>query len=328
MPETPNYYSIKVNLRDDANMVYTMISALIDPVEIKTLKFESVACGSPLLLLPIHSTFQDFCNRVQRVIYKGEQLKNITKSLNEVTKTKFGSESFLEELLHYLHNNQNDRIQFVFHEIHNRTAGNSNPKIEIHYELVNTSDIEKTTIDEDEVAKKEAPPPTPVPEASGFVIPADKQIVQFRFQLSPVNGTPLVDLKAGDNVYVRLAPGDQTTNNVIENLELKDEAGTIKQVPAKIVNISNHKTFSEVVIKLNEQIYGKIIEEENSVKIKTTDSALGKADILTSVASPTATVAKTKVAKSKSNDESVHLLPYIIMLVLLAIGMMVIFVVL
>ncbi|MCU0824702.1 MAG: hypothetical protein MUF77_08675 [Leptospira sp.] len=328
MPETPNYYSIKVNIRDDANMVYTMISALVDPVEIKTLKYESVASGSPLSLLPIHCTFQDFYNRIQRVIYKGEQLKNITKSLGELTKTKFGSESFLEELLHYLDHNLNDRIEFVFQEMHNRTAGNSNPKLEIHYELIDSKDINRTTVDEEEIAKKEAPPPTPVPESSGFLIPPDKQIVQFRFQLSPVNGVPLADLKAGDNVYVRLVPGDSITNSIIDNLELKEESGQIKQVPAKIVNISNHKTFSEVVIKLNEQIYGKIIEEENSVKIKTTDAKMGKADILTSVASPSAKTSKSNLAKVKPEEESAHLLPYIIMLVALVVGMMAIFVIL
>ncbi|MDF3818882.1 hypothetical protein P3G55_03165 [Leptospira sp. 96542] len=327
MPDTPNYYSLKVNIRDDSNMVYTMISAVIDPVDIKTVKYDGVASASPLVLLPIRSTFQDFYNRVQRVVYKGDQLKNITKSLQELLKSKFGSESFLEELLHYMDHNLSDRMDFVFIEIHNRTAGNSNPKLEVHFELIDPTEIQKTTVDEDEIAKKEAPPPTPIPQASGFAIPVDKQIVQFRFQLSPVNGVPLSELNDGDSVYVRLMPGDPITNGVIESLELKDESGTIKQIPAKIVNISNNKTFSEVVIKINEQIFGKIIEEENSVKIKTFDSNQGAANILTSVASPTASVVKSK-QKKMSSDESFQLMPFIIMLVLLAIGMMAIFVIL
>ncbi|TGM63420.1 hypothetical protein EHQ94_08350 [Leptospira meyeri] len=328
MPETPNYYSVKVNLRDEANMVYTMIAAVIDPVETKSVKFEGVSCTSPLSLLPVRSTFQDFYNRMQRVIYKGEQQKNITKSLQELIKTKFGSESFLEEILHYMDHNLTDRLDFVFSEIHKRTSGNTEPKVEIHFELIDPSEVSKTTVDEEEVAKKEAPPPTPVPQASGFLIPADKQIVQFKFQLSPVNGVPLVELKAGDNVYIRLVPGDAVTDSIINSLELKEESGAIKQIPAKIVNISNNKNFSEVVIKINEQIYGKIIEEENSVKIKTTDAQQGAANIIGSVASPTAAVTKAKQNQKLSADESFHLMPYIIMLIVLAIGMMTIFVIL
>ncbi|TGN21104.1 hypothetical protein [Leptospira idonii] len=323
MSDTPNYYSLKVILRDEANMVYTMIAVVLDPVEIEAIKFEGVSSGSPLVLLPIKSTFQDFYNRTQRVIYKGDQLKNITKSLHEILKSSFQSESFLEELLHYIDHNLVDRLQFIFGQIHNRTAGNSNPKIEIHYELIEKRDLEKTTIDEEELAKKEAVPVI-VPATSGFQIPPDKQLIQFRFQLSPVNGTPLVDLKPGDNVYVRLLPGDPITNAIIESMELKDDAGTIKQIPAKIVNISNTKNVSEVVIKINEQIYGKIVEEENSVKIKTFDQAAGSAPTLTSAASIT-TASKAHAAAQREAEESYHLMPFIIILTLIALGMLAMF---
>ncbi|WP_411823477.1 hypothetical protein [Leptospira sp. 'Mane'] len=319
MPDTPNYYSIKVVVRDEANMVYSMFAAVLDPIGIRTIKFEGVASGSPLILLPVKSTFQDFYNRTQRVVYKGDQLKNITKSIHEVLKSSFNSESFLEELFHYIDHNLQDRIEFIFTQIHNRTAGNSNPRVEIHYELIDPADIEKTTVDEEEIARKEAPPVI-VPTNSGFFIPPDKQLIQFRFQLSPVNGTPLSELKAGDNAFIRLLPGDPITNAIIEGLDLKEESGNIKQVPAKIVNISNSKNVSEVVIKINEQVYGKIVEDENSVKIKTFDSSAGPAPTLTSPASITA-ARKSGQPKSKDSEDSFQIMPFIVLLVLVAAGM-------
>ncbi|BDA77901.1 hypothetical protein LPTSP3_g08310 [Leptospira kobayashii] len=320
MPDTPNYYSIKVVVRDETNMVYSMFAAVLDPIGIRTIKFEGVASGSPLILLPVKSTFQDFYNRTQRVIYKGDQLKNITKSIHEVLKSSFNSESFLEELFHYIDHNLVDRIEFIFTQIHNRTAGNSNPRVEIHYELIDPADIEKTTVDEEEIARKEAPPVI-VPATSGFIIPPDKQLIQFRFQLSPVNGTPLSELKGGDNVFIRLLPGDPITNAIIESLELKEESGNIKQVPAKIVNISNSKNISEVVIKINEQVYGKIVEEENSVKIKTFDSSAGAAPVLTSPASITAARKAGQPQKQKDSEDSFQIMPFIVLLVLIAAGM-------
>ncbi len=325
MPGTPNYYSLKVVIRDEANMVYTMFAAILDPVEVKSVKYEGVSSGSPLVLLPVRTTFQDFCNRVQRVIYKGDQLKNITKSLQESLKTAFSSESVLTEILHYTDHNLVDRLEFIFLQLHTRIAGKSNPAIEIHYEVIDPSEISRTTVDEDEIARKEAADAlTPPPTTPGFIIPIDKQLVQFRFQLSPVNGTPLTELKPGDTVFIRLLPGDSITDNIISSLNLINPEGIVQQVPAKIVNISNSKNISEVVIKINEQVYGKILEEENSVKIKTFDSSAGAAPLLTSVASVTAT-SKANAPQRKDAGDVSHILPFMFILGLVAIGLVAIF---
>jgi hypothetical protein len=326
MPDAPNYYSLKVVIRDETNMVYTMFAAILDPVEVKAVKYEGVASGSPLVLLPIKSTFQDFANRVQRVIYKGDQLKNITKSLQEAIKTSFSSESILTEILHYIDHNLVDRLEFLFSQMHNRIAGKSNPSIEMHYEVIVPSEMIKTTVDEEEIARSEAAAaPGPSPSATGFIIPVDKQLIQFRFQLSPVNGTQLTELKPGDTVFIRLLPGDQITDSIIASLGLQNEEGVIQQVPAKIVNISSSKNISEVVIKINEQVYGKIIEEENSVKIKTYDSSAGPAPLLTSVASVTATT-KAKSPEKKDAGDVSHILPFMVILGLVAIGLFAIFI--
>ncbi|MDZ4727365.1 MAG: hypothetical protein SH817_14500 [Leptospira sp.] len=324
MAESPNYYSLKVVVRDETNMVYAMYAAILDPVEIKSVKYEGVASGSPLVLIPVRSTFQDFCNRVQRVIYKGEQLKNISKSLQEAIKTAFSSESVLTEILHYIDHNLVDRLDFIFSQLHSRVAGKSNPTIEIHYEVIGRNDITKTTIDEEDLARKEAAAQLNVPTSSSFTVPVDKQLIQFRFQLSPVNGTPLTELKPGDTVFIRPMPGDPVTDSLITSLELKNEEGIIKQIPAKIVNISNTKNISEVVIKINEQVYGKIIEEENSVKIKTFDSSAGNVPVLTSVASATEKVKAQAPVKKDAGDVS-HIMPFILILGLVAFGLFAIF---
>jgi len=325
MPDTPNYYSLKVVIRDEANMVYTMFAAVLDPVEVKSVKYEGVSSGSPLVLLPTKATFQDFCNRVQRVIYKGEQIKNVTKSLQEGLKTSFSSESVLTEILHYIDHNLIDRLEFVFSQLHNRIAGKSNPSVEIHYEVIEPLEMTKTTVDEDEIARKEAAASqSTVPSSTGFIIPVDKQLIQFRFQLSPVNGTQLTELKAGDTVFIRLLPGDPVTDNIISSLGLQNEEGVIQQVPAKIVNIANSKNISEVVVKINEQVYGKIIEEENSVKIKTFDSSAGSAPLLTSVASVTAS-SKAKAPERKDAGDVSHIIPFMLILGLIAIGLVAIF---
>ncbi len=303
-------------------MVFVMFTALLDPVEVKAVKYEGVASGSPAALLPVKSTFQDFCNRVQRVIYKGDQLKNITKSLQEATKASFSSESVLTEVLHYIDHNLPDRLEFIFNQMHARIAGKSNPIIEIHFEVIDGKDMAKTTVDEDEIARNEAAAvPINVPTSSGFHVPVDKQLIQFRFQLSPVNGKVLTELGPGDTVFIRLLPGDTITDNIISSLELLDETGVVKQIPAQIVNISNSKNISEVVIKINEQVYGKIIEEENSIKVKTHDPAAGAAPLLTSVASVTATSKSNSLSGKKDAGDVSAVLPFIIILALVLIGL-------
>jgi len=316
MPDNQSLYSLKVVLRDDSNSVYSMVATLVDPREIVVKKFECVASGSPQNLLSAKATFQDFTNRCQRIVYKSEQLKNISKSLQEVMKSSYNSESFVTELLHYMDHNQMDRIQFLFYQIHHKTTGHSDPKIETHFELIDQKDSEKVTILEDESA-----PPTGAQAQGGmpgFFIPPDKQVVQFRFQLSPVAGKPLNQCAPGETVYIRLLPGDGVTDSIINSLDLKDESGVIKQVPAKIVNIGNSKNVSEVVIKINEQIYGRIIEEENSVKVKTFDTIGGVAPTLTSAASISRPQQEKMEALSKK-DDSFNILPFLIFFSLAAI---------
>lgn len=314
MAENQNLYSLKVVLRDDANTVYSMVACILDPKETEIKKYESVASGTPNNLLPVRSTFQDFCNRCQRIVYKSEQLKNISKSLQEVMKATFNSESFKEELLHYMDHNQQDRIQFLFYQLHHKTTGHSDPKIEIHYELIDPKDLGKTTVVEDEVQSEVSSSTS----STGFYVPPDKQLVQFRFQLSPVAGKPLNQIAVGETVYVRLMPGDGVTDSIINSMDLKDESGIIKQVPAKVVNIGHSKNNSEVVIKINEQIYGKISEEENSIKVKTFDASQGSAPLLTSAVSQTRSKME-KIEAGRKSDDSFNILPFLIFFSLAAI---------
>lgn len=278
MGQGDQLYTIKVIGSEETNNTFILATAVIDANTGKSENQEVVAtANSSVLNINVRATYKDFQNKIQNIVYTGKQLKNITKNLQDHTKRSFHSEGFLEEMIHYVETKDNSKLSYLFEQIFTKAAGIGSYSIQVSSDKITRADIEKTTM-----AVEGAEPTSDIqledgsgsanPSGSGPVvsdIPPGAKVVQFKFLLSPVSGTAVTDLYPGSPVVVRLNQSDPSTNDTITSMNLRGEDGAVKPLPCTIHKITHKNNESEVIVKINDNLFGKYLEEENTVKVKT-----------------------------------------------------------
>jgi hypothetical protein len=112
-----------------------------------------------------------------------------------------------------------------------------------------------------------------------------RDVIDVDLVLAPVSGTPLLELREGDIIMVRI--NDKTTkgNYYIDFLGSRVN-GEVVPSPAEVVELSRDKDGAYVIMcKLDEEIFGKAIEPE-SVKVKKYDEFLSSSQVLDRVGAP------------------------------------------
>jgi hypothetical protein len=272
-------YTIKFTASEETNGVFLIGTAIVDINSGKSENLEAVASSSSSILsINTKATYRDFINKIQNVVYTGKQLKNITKNLQDHMKRSFANDGFLEELFHYVDTQDYPKLSYLIEQVIVKAAGVGSYTIQISTEKVSRQDLEKTTLPssgEDPAASFDAAG-NPIAQGNGTTspvvsdIPPGSRVVKFKPILSPVSGTPVTELVQGTPIVARLVQGDPVTNDTIMSLNLRGEDGVIKGLPCTVHKITHRGNESDIIIKINDTLYGKYTEEENSVKIRTT----------------------------------------------------------
>ncbi|TGN02726.1 hypothetical protein [Leptospira dzoumogneensis] len=327
-------YSLLFQSRDGASSLYILFGGIVDPVSSRIDRFEVVAVGnSELINIPLSgTTFKDVTNVCQKIKYEGKQLKNLTNKLQELFSNSGRSDDFMEQLIHYINKREDDKIKYLVNQIQNQAMGNSKPDISLWYSLIDRDKIDEAgsgksafeTLDSEESQEDSAPEETPVipigvPTGIDASIPPTAARVQFKFILSPVSGIPVNQLKPGDQIVVQLTGSDPTTMGIIDSMKLKTEDGSIKPIPATVVATENKGVENETIVKIGNDVFGKIYEEENSIKVRL---YTGEKPVSKSSGSNTSTASSA----SLEAGESSLLLTVLIALGVVGIGMIAIFV--
>ncbi|TGL63243.1 hypothetical protein [Leptospira sarikeiensis] len=325
-------YSLLFQSRDSTSSLYILFGGIVDPVSSRIDRFEVVAVGnSELINVPLSgTTFKDITNVCQKIKYEGKQLKNLTNKLQELFQNSGRSDDFMEQLIHYINKREDDKIKYLINQIGNQAMGNSKPDISLWYSLIGRDKIDEVgsgkssfeTLDQEEEQHESVPDEAPIipigtPTGIDASIPATASRVQFKFILSPVSGIPVNQLKPGDQIVVQLTGNDPTTMGIIDSMKLKTEDGTIKPIPATVVATENKGVENETVVKIGNDVFGKIYEEENSIKVRlyTGEKPVAKSS-----------VSAASSSSSLEAGESSLLLTVLIALGVVGIGMIAIFV--
>jgi hypothetical protein len=285
-------FSFRMTSRDDGASVFILVSAILKASDRSLVSIESIASatGSVLLNLPPKATYKDFANRIQSFKYRGEQLRNHSTQLHDIFKSKLSSESFLEELFHYIERKDISKVKSLLSKSVAESGNSNAPKIDFIWERINFKDANKTLISVDATGHEHIVLPgsqaakensntdqTHIdPKMASDLDAATSRenptsFVNYKFLLSPVSGVAVTDLKIGDKVYIKIEPGDSLSDSTIHNMKLIDPNGNVLPTPAFVHSIVHTGTQSEVVIKIKDGLFGKSVEEENTVRVRTHD---------------------------------------------------------
>ncbi len=266
-------FTVKLTAADEENRIYILATAAIDTASGRCISQDIVASNSSTIMnISIHSTHKDFLNKIQNIVYTGKQLKNITKALQEQFRKSFSSDGFIEELIHYIETRDIAKLGYVFEQAFITACGMGNYNVQVATDQISESDLNKTSI---AISMDSMADGSPNPEGEGVTpivsdVPPGAKVVKFKFLLSPVTGIPVASLYPGSGIVVKLDPSDPKTLDTIQSLNLRSEDGTIKPMTGVVYKITHNGTQSDIIVKLNENLYGRYLEEENTVKVKTT----------------------------------------------------------
>lgn len=94
--------------------------------------------------------------------------------------------------------------------------------------------------------------------------------------LAPVRGKPIYALKTGEVIMVRILPSTPRQISYIKLLGLEIDNGLATPIPADIIDIKYGSTMDayEITVKIDEKIFGKIIESESQIKLRLYDQKI------------------------------------------------------
>ncbi len=107
-------------------------------------------------------------------------------------------------------------------------------------------------------------------------------IILIDLILSPVKGKPIYNLKIGDRIMIKIRPGGDRANYIIDDLGIRRDK-EILPIPAEIIDIkagNDRKDPLEIMTKIAPGVYGKAYENEKQVKLRMYDPAIDEDIIL------------------------------------------------
>ncbi|PJZ58507.1 hypothetical protein [Leptospira barantonii] len=329
-------YSFQFISRDTASSIHILFTSVIDIQQAKMDKIEVIAVGQSENIGSIQlsvSTHKDVANVCQKLKYEGKQLKNLTNKLMELFQSNGKSDDFMEQLIHYFKSKDDNKISYILNQVINEATGNSKPDIQIFYMIVDRARLDETNqgspLEDSSSEESDSDLPTfePPPietsrpiESTEQFIPAGSRVIPMKYVLSPVSGIQVNALKPGDKIMIQLLKSDTSSQSIIEAMKLETPEGQIRPVPGTVVSSKNNGVENETVVQIGSDIFGKIYEEENSIKVR---PYTGEKPIATTGGKSSS---KSSSQGSGSSEDSGLLITILIALGVLGIAMTAIFV--
>ncbi|EMY13222.1 hypothetical protein LEP1GSC043_0777 [Leptospira weilii str. Ecochallenge] len=282
---SPNQvYTLQFISRDTPSSTYILFTSVIDIQQAKMEKLEVIAVGQVENLGSVQlsvSTHKDIVKLCQKLKYEGKQLKSLTNKLTELFQTNGKSDDFMEQLIHYFNSEDNDQIKYILNQVINQAAGNLKPDIQFFYTILDRSKLNEESQEDpledtsSEKVDEDLPPLEPTSfetkkpaETLEKFIPSGSRVIPMKYVLSPVSGIQINTLKPGDKIMIQLLKSDSSSQSIIESMKLETPEGQIRPLPGTVVASKNNGVENETVIQIGSDIFGKIYEEENSIKVR------------------------------------------------------------
>jgi len=111
-------------------------------------------------------------------------------------------------------------------------------------------------------------------EAKADKIMNEKVLLEVKPVLAPVKGKPIYSLKTGDIIMIRVLANTQRQVSYIKLLGLELDGRITVPIAADIIDIkygTSKFDAYEITVKIDDNIYGKVIETERQIKLRIYD---------------------------------------------------------
>lgn len=325
------YTIIKAKFKATASSSFGLIIVFMDNVTKNVERFDIVSSHfSTVYENNVNMPWSELEDMITKMKWKGEYATNLTHDIQNSIEDLFepGTGRTID-IWHALKKSQLSKTCGIFEEYLMRPTGDKNVKVEVGLETINKSDIEKVKRMREMKENKNLINSDNVPSAndnapSSPSLGESAVVLDISILLSPISGIPLLDLKQGDKVLVKISEETSRGQYFIDLFNASQD-NEVLPIPATIEQVTQSGKYYTVVTQIGPGIYGKAISEDN-VKAKRYDPALDKrknknADIPQPVPAGdnTASVANPDEEKKESKNLIVFIIGGAILLLLLLV---------
>ncbi len=215
-----------------------------------------ITVGSDLFnaLTPTDS-WKKYESLINKLKYENKYSQSITNEFQAKLKQLALDKQFFGDLLKAMHSGKQETLNFLLAGFYRRVIKDEEFFLEAHAEKASLNDA-----DENEAGAK-----TAGESENGTYLPV-------KLDLDPITGKDVKELRPGDTILIRVLPQDDRANAFIDGAGLRTESGFIKSAPFVITSVTYPGVGVELVGRLKDGVYGRIIEEQ-SVLVRTPESA-------------------------------------------------------
>lgn len=211
---------------------------------------------------------------INKLKYENKYSQAITNEFQAKLKQLALDKQFFADLLKALHGGKQETLNFLLAGLYRRVIKDDEFYLESHVEK---ADLNGTADSAPAESGNEAAPD------GGVYIP-------IKLDLDPIGGKDVKEIRPGDKILVRVLPQNDKANAFIDSNELRTESGFIKSAPFTVTSVTYPGVGVELIGKLVDGIYGRIVEEQNVLvrtgetnKKKPASSAVAQAPLAASL---------------------------------------------
>ncbi len=202
--------------------------------------------------ISVEAPWREVEDYIHKLRYEGQYTPNVTYDLQNALKNLSVHPAMVEDFCEKLLQKDVAGIKEKLKDLVSSAFGNEELNIEVHLEELSEEDLgrEVSAEEKEEVSSSSQ----------------EKTLLEVTPILDPIKGKPIMDLKVGEKIMVRLLPSSPKANYFIDLLGLREE-GKIKPVEARVLSIEKNSQESNILVEITEDLQGKF-SEENKVKVR------------------------------------------------------------
>ncbi|AFM12907.1 hypothetical protein [Turneriella parva] len=188
---------------------------------------------------------------INKLKYENKYSQSITNEFQAKLKQLALDKQFFGDLLKAMHSGKQETLNFVLAGFYRRVIKDEEFFLESHAEKASLNDGDDNAGSEAKSTEGE----------NGTYLPV-------KLDLDPITGKDVKELRPGDTILIRVLPQDDRANAFIDGAGLRTESGFVKSAPFVITSVTYPGVGVELVGRLKDGVYGRIIEEQ-SVLVRT-----------------------------------------------------------
>ncbi len=192
---------------------------------------------------------------INKLKYENKFSQAITNEFQAKLKQLALDKQYFADLMKAVVSNKQETLNFVLANFYRRVIKDDEFYLEGHAEKASLDGSEETPAADE----------TDLGGPDGVYLPV-------KLDLDPISGKDVKEIRPGDKILVRILPETERANAFIDGAGLRTESGFIRSAPFTVTSVIYPGVGVELVGKLKEGIYGKIVEEQN-VLVRTVEAA-------------------------------------------------------